>query len=455
MFAGHGVPYALDAARRVVTPDEALSPAGLAGRALLTCASCGERISPVRAHDRRYRRSDSDKSVHVRAHFAHREGSRCRATRETIEHLCAKYLLAQCLEDAAAHGGSVVIHTSCGACGLDHQVAMGLPIGSRAEVEVASGPFRLDVAVLARDQERSEGLLPGVPAGPGGLLLAVEVLVAHEVPEGKAERLDTLWAEVRANLPELLAGVTGRADVAPNPATVTLMAVNTNLFAYRPCECGNTEPTRARAEQLGRDRAAAREAALRAEAEAQMAARRAQEQARRAAAQLEMERSRAEAAVRAREAARVAALGVDARREELRRAAAGGRYPTLKAFVAAFLQEHAPDRTERLGPYRLVVAPCPGCRATQVFFDTRGMLTYPHWNARLHHRRSTVHPWESRCVACGWTGLAPTDAASGALTHEVRGRGLDGPHVAERSTLRVPVQQEAAEGEPRPWWQRE
>ena len=77
-----------------------------------------------------------------------------------------------------------------------------------------------------------------------------------------------------------------------------------------------------------------------------------------------------------------------------------------------------------------------------VFFDTGGMYTYPHWNAALHHRASPVHPWASRCVACGWTGPAPV---RGALLHEDRGRGLN-------AARRERAQEDDA---PRPWWQRD
>lgn len=89
-----------------------------------------------------------------------------------------------------------------------------------------------------------------------------------------------------------------------------------------------------------------------------------------------------------------------------------------------------------------MIAPCPGCRATMVFFDAGDMYTYPHWNAAQHHRASPVHPWASRRVACGWTGPAPV---RGALLHEDRGRGLN-------AARRDRAQEDDA---PRPWWQRD
>ncbi|MDP9765425.1 hypothetical protein [Deinococcus enclensis] len=373
------MPYALDARGRVAAPVTAGT-----GEAF-SCPACGERLSPVRAHERRVRQADGVKTVSVRAHFAHRVGASCRVSRETVEHLCAKYLLAQLLEDAGRDGKSVRLTAACGACGEVKDFRVPLTPGATAEVEVRWGAFRLDVAALA----------PGSRA----VLLGVEVLASHAVPQGKGEALTVPWVEVEADVRGLLSAVH-----APPGTAVTLDAVNTNLFRTAPCVCGNDTPTRQQAEELGRARQAAADAA------------------------------RAEDAQRRADHA--------ARLEELRAGAAGGRYATLGDFVRAFLAEHAPDRHARLGPYRLVIAPCPGCRATMVFFDTGGMYTYPHWNAALHHRASPVHPWASRCVACGWTGPAP---ARGALLHEDHGRGL------KAAPQRRDLDDEAL----RPWWQRD
>jgi len=404
------VPFALDALGRVAAP----VTAGI-GEAF-TCPACGERLSPVRAHERRVRQAGGVKTVTVRAHFAHRAGASCRVSRETVEHLCAKYLLAQLLEDAGRDGRSVRLTAPCGACGEVKAFCVPLMPGATAEVEVRWGAFRLDVAALA--------------PGGGDVLLGVEVLASHAVPQGKGEALTVPWVEVEADVRGLLSAV----HATPGTA-VTLDAVNTNLFRAAPCACGNDTPTRQQAEELGRARQAAADAARLAEARQAQTTRLAEATAR-------LDAARAEDAQRRKEAARIAALTKDDRIEELRAGAAGGRYATLGDFVRAFLAEHAPDRHARLGPYRLVIAPCPGCRSTMVFFDTGGMYTYPHWNAALHHRASPVHPWASRCVACGWTGPAPV---RGALLHEDRGRGLN-------AARRERAQEDDA---PRPWWQRD
>ena len=257
--AGHSVPYALDAGQRVVAPEQTLRSLA-AGPASFKCAACGESITPVRAYTRRYRQADAARTLAVPAHFTHRRGTACRASRETVEHLCAKYLLAQRLEDLGTVGGAVIVEMTCGACGRQHTLTMTLPAGTLAGVEVRCGPYRLDVGVLTGPEGAGEAspLFPDAPADPGGVLLGVEVLVAHEVPEGKAEGLRVPWVEVRVDVWSLLA------------ETVLTDAGS---------------------------------------GEADHAARRAEETRRRAAAAQKGEYRRAQEAAHAREAARLAALG--------------------------------------------------------------------------------------------------------------------------------------------------
>ena len=194
-----GVPYALDPDGQVADP--AVAPRDAPYTCLLCAEPVGLRRGVIRA-----------------AHFAHRPGSRCAGSGESVEHAAFKRLLA---EGLAKHQ-RFTARLQCPACGHRQTTTYPLAPGAEVALEVPVGPYRADVAVLRR----------------GEVVLAFEVYVTHAVGAEKAAGLDVPWLEVAEN-PQVLLD-------RQHPPRVTVR--DTNLFRHRPCRaCGQAAASHAEA----------------------------------------------------------------------------------------------------------------------------------------------------------------------------------------------------------------
>jgi hypothetical protein len=118
-------------------------------------------------------------------HFAHwREAPTCRLAGESAEHVAAKYaVVAGVRRWKAGQAGAPLVSAKCRGCGGMIEERPLRPVVADAALEVTILGVRLDVALLnAR----------------GKVVLGVEVLHAHAVPEDKG-RARIPWIEVRAD----------------------------------------------------------------------------------------------------------------------------------------------------------------------------------------------------------------------------------------------------------------
>jgi len=385
--APKGVPYALNASGTVALPETA-SP-----QEHYRCLACDELVSPVRAHTRKVGRANGRiRTVTVRAHFSHRRESQCVATGESILHLACKRSVQQSLE---RHRGLSVLMT-CQNCAEPAVFVQGLGLDDRSETEVRIGEYRADVAVVGESR---------------GAEFVVEVRFTHQVSECKALDLDVPWVEVQAS-----------AELLNSPhQPLTLLALNTNLFFHQPCECGNDAASYLQARERRKVRLVAEEQQRLAE----------HRQHQRARFEAEAERQRQEGARRRLEWEAQEALARLTRQQR-----EAERQRALQQ-IEAFLQEHVLDVNRRLLLYTCVLAACPGCGVTTVFFDSSGMNMMPTWS-RLAWQKSAHHPWEAVCPACGWHGPAPKSGER--ITFQ-------GSHEQTTRTSLAP--------EPSFWWQNE
>lgn len=351
-----GVPYALDASGQVVEPGDA-NP----GQPY-TCLACHEPVSPVRAHTRLIHGQQRP----WRAHFSHRPGSDCRASGESILHLAYKRLLRWAIERHRGLDIGLICPDCEQASTFDYQLAPGDTVAT----EVWTGPYRADVAVLGMN---------GLPD------FAVEVLHTHQVPEPKAQALPLPWVEVRAMADRLF-------DFTQRPHA---QAVNTNLFTYLPCECGND----AASYPLAQVRKAARIEQARQDHLAELAQ---QQDARQSISQARDQALRHEARQRTmqREQERVQHQALQAWPREERQ--------QTRRYIESFLDTNVPEVHTRLLVFTCVLGPCPGCRMTTVFFDPGGMNMMPTWTP-LAWQASAFHPLECVCPSCGWHRATPPD----------------------------------------------
>lgn len=170
--------------RSSVTPvHELLVPFALSGH--------GAWLRPEEAADHgRYACPDCRGRVVVREgceivrHFAHwREAPTCRLSGESAEHVAAKYAVVGAVRRwKAGQAAAPLVTAKCGGCGGTIEERPLRPVVADAALEVTVPGARLDVALLdAR----------------GKVVLGVEVLHAHAVPEDKG-RARIPWIEVRA-----------------------------------------------------------------------------------------------------------------------------------------------------------------------------------------------------------------------------------------------------------------
>jgi hypothetical protein len=153
--------------------------------------SGGRWLRPGEAPDHgRYECPDCKGRVVVREgdaiirHFAHwREVPSCRLSGESAEHVAAKLaVLGAVRRWKAGDAGAPVVAAMCGGCGGVIEERPLRPVVADAALEVPVPGARLDVALLdAR----------------GRVVLGIEVLHAHAVPEDKG-RARIPWIEVRA-----------------------------------------------------------------------------------------------------------------------------------------------------------------------------------------------------------------------------------------------------------------
>ena len=199
-----GVAFAANPAEQVVSPDTAPRDERY------TCLGCQEVVTLRR------------ELVRV-PHFAHRFGSTCAATGESIEHAAFKQLLATGLREHRRFTAQL----RCPSCTHDQTTTYPLPEGSEVHLEFTVGAFRADVAVIRGGQ----------------VVLAFEVFVTHEIGVRKALDLPVPWLEVAANAAGIL-------DPQRRPVVRVL---DTNFFRHRPCKaCGSTAGSQAEANHLRR-----------------------------------------------------------------------------------------------------------------------------------------------------------------------------------------------------------
>jgi hypothetical protein len=185
----------------------------MAGELLVPFALSGDRwIRPEEAPDHgRYACPDCRGRVVVREgpgivrHFAHwREAPACRLAGESAEHVAAKYAVVAAVRRWKAGTASApLVAAKCGGCGGTIEERPLRPVVADAALEVAVTGARLDVAL--RDAK-------------GKVVLGVEVLHAHKVPEDKG-RARIPWVEVEAaqvlaDLGERLVPVRGNVRLA-------------------------------------------------------------------------------------------------------------------------------------------------------------------------------------------------------------------------------------------------
>lgn len=346
-----GVAYALDASGQVVEPETATADQRY------VCLACEEVVSLVRAHQRLV----GDQLRPWRAHFSHRSGSTCTAGGESIQHLASKRWLQQ----AVTRHRSLTVELSCPDCQRQMPFEYWLLPSDVVANEVPTGAYRADVAVLQAD---------------GRVDFVIEIRHTHQVTEPKAIGLDVAWVEIDSR-PDL--GMTR----APQ-----LVALNTNLFSYLPCEqCGND----AASYPLALERRAVRLEQERRQRHAELLQRQAERQA-------AFARQQQEAQLAHQRAVRLAL-------EQERRAEAEARQRgqlAAERAIETFLVEHVPDARSRLLVFTCVLGRCPGCDAATVFFDPTGMNWMPTWTP-LAWRASPFHPLECACLLCGWHGPQP------------------------------------------------
>lgn len=198
-----GVPYALDASGRVAPPVDARRDA------VYRCLACGGAVRPVRAHTRALA---GGRQVPVVAHFAHREPGTCGATGESVEHRACKRVLLDRLRTARAF----TVSRTCVCCQQPDALDYVLGEGWTVEEEVTLDNYRLDVAILNV---------------AGQVAFAFEIRHRHAVGEPKARSLPTRWVEVGTDVESLLV----------SPGAPSLSVLDTNLYAFHPCPCGNRE----------------------------------------------------------------------------------------------------------------------------------------------------------------------------------------------------------------------
>jgi hypothetical protein len=159
---------------------------------LVPFALAGDRwVRPLEAPDHgRYACPDCKRRLVVREgdgivrHFAHwGEAPECRLSGESAEHVAAKYAVVGAVRRwKAGLGAAPLVTAKCGGCGGTIEERPLRPAVAGAEIEVAVPGARLDVALLdAR----------------GKVLLGIEILHAHAVPEDKG-RARIPWIEIRA-----------------------------------------------------------------------------------------------------------------------------------------------------------------------------------------------------------------------------------------------------------------
>jgi hypothetical protein len=129
-------------------------------------------------------------------HFAHwREVPACRLSGESAEHMAAKYaVLAAVRRWKAGQAEAPVVAAMCGGCGGTIEERPFRPVVADAALEVPLPGARLDVAL---EDAR------------GKLVLGIEILHAHKVPEDKG-RVRIPWIEVRAA--QVLSSLGGRLE---------------------------------------------------------------------------------------------------------------------------------------------------------------------------------------------------------------------------------------------------
>lgn len=164
------VPYAFDAAGRVVAPLTA------AKGALYTCLECDQRL-------------DLKRSRRERPYFAHRPDALGSCSGESAIHLAAKHLLKAQLEGELREHGQVVWQLPCAGAGphacRDHATlkqTVAVAAWDAVALEVPHGPYRFDVAV-------THG---------GRAVYGFEVFFKHQVPAAKAAALRVPWLELLA-----------------------------------------------------------------------------------------------------------------------------------------------------------------------------------------------------------------------------------------------------------------
>jgi competence protein CoiA-like protein len=146
-------------------------------------------------------------SGRVRKHFAHPSSGSC--GQESIYHVIAKLLVERAiLDNVGAQGRPIQIHCPCHECGThaSRELPPGTFIGAAQEHNL--GHFRADV----------------VGFGAAGVTLAVEVLHAHAIPQGKAASMPVRWVEVRAS------------DVIANPGAWSPVRARIRPIYCTPCQ---------------------------------------------------------------------------------------------------------------------------------------------------------------------------------------------------------------------------
>ena len=160
---------------------ELLVPCGINPAGLLVSAADADRTTE-------YRCPECQSVLVLRAgevvvhHFAHKADTAC--TGETISHETAKRLLAQVIREQTAIESpqTISLACTCDRCASAFLVQLPRDRFTRAAVEHRVGDFVCDVAGLKNDE----------------VVLALEVLATHAVPEAKAHALYVPWIEVTA-----------------------------------------------------------------------------------------------------------------------------------------------------------------------------------------------------------------------------------------------------------------
>lgn len=351
-----GVPVALDIHGQVVKPQDA-HPEGF-----YTCLGCKERVAFVAAHQRFM----YGKVVDVISHFSHLTGSQCSATGESLKHLGTKLSLEQYCQ----RNPELRFSIQCPDCEQRRVKRITRRRDEEVCTEFTVGPYRLDVAIYNVETHR--------------VRLGIEVLYSHAVDEDKAAGLDIPWFEVDS------LHVFRRDSDKQHIINVC----NTNYFLYDPCSCGNNafsfKEARRRKEERHRQAAAEQQARLLQE---QREKRRQQQE--------ELERRRQE---RAEE---LADIGPRVQPLEVR--SLGALSPEQEQLRVSLLTE-IPDIFQRLLTFTCTLTNCPKCQQQGLFFDPGGMNMMPVWT-QFVYKQTPDHPWECRCVGCGWHGSRPPTGA--------------------------------------------